>query len=69
VAVADYKAGKEKFVSFLERVKIAPQAFLVKRDEVGRFLEPFASSLGIKIKMVDSLPVLEEAQRSMKGFI
>jgi hypothetical protein len=59
----------EKFVSFLERVKIAPQAFLVKRDEVGRFLEPFASSLGIKIKMVESLPVLEEAQRSMRGFI
>lgn len=59
----------EKFVSFLEHVKIAPQAFLVKRDEVGRFLEPFASSLGIKIKMVDSLPVLEEAQRSMREFI
>lgn len=59
----------EKFVSFLERVKIAPQVFLVKRDEVGRFLEPFASSLGIKIKMVEGLPVLEEAQRSMRGFI
>jgi len=59
----------EKFVSFLEHVKIAPQAFLVKRDEVGRFLEPFASSLGIKIKMVESLPVLEEAQRGMRGFI
>lgn len=59
----------EKFASFLEHVKIAPQAFLVKRDEVGRFLEPFASSLGIKIKMVEDLPVLEEAQRSMRGFI
>lgn len=59
----------EKLVSFLEHVKIAPQVFLVKRDEVGRFLEPFASSLGIKIIMVESLPVLEEAQRSMRGFI
>jgi hypothetical protein len=59
----------EKFISFLERVKIAPQVFLVKRDEVGRFLEPFASCLGIKIKMVESLAVLEEAQRSMRGFI
>lgn len=59
----------EKFVSFLEHLKIAPQAFLVKRDEVGRFLEPFASNLGIKIKMVESLPVLEEAQRTMRGFI
>jgi hypothetical protein len=55
----------EKFVSFLEHVKISPQAFLVKREEVGRFLEPYASCLGIKIEMVDSLPVLEEAQRSM----
>ncbi|GFO96829.1 hypothetical protein ig2599ANME_1020, partial [groundwater metagenome] len=59
----------EKFVSFLEQIKIAPHAFLVKRYEVGRFLEPFASSLGIKIKMVESLPVLEEAQRTMRGFI
>ncbi|MDP2845151.1 MAG: hypothetical protein Q8N79_03625, partial [Candidatus Methanoperedens sp.] len=59
----------EKFISFLERVKIAPQAFLVKRDEVGRFLEPFAAKASIKIKMVESLPVLEEAQRSMRGFI
>jgi len=59
----------EKFVSFLEHVKIAPQAFLVKRDEVGRFLVPFASNLGIKIKMVESLPVLEEAQITMRGFI
>lgn len=59
----------EKFVGFLERVKIAPQVFLVKRDEVCRFLEPFATKAGIKIKMVENLPALEYAQRTMKGFI
>jgi hypothetical protein len=59
----------EKFVSFLERVKIAPQVFLVKRDEVGRFLEPFAAKAGIEIEMVENLPALEYAQRTMRGFI
>lgn len=59
----------ENFVTFFERIKIAPQAFLVKRDEVYDFLEPLATGSGIGIELVDSLPVLEEAQRSMKGFI
>lgn len=59
----------EKFTGFLERLKIAPQGFLVKRNEVYRSLEPLAAKSGIGIKLVESLPMLEEAQRSMRGFI
>jgi len=59
----------EKFVSFLESAKIKPKEFLVKRDEVYASLEPFASILGSKIKMVENLPMLDDARRSMREFI
>ncbi len=59
----------EKFVSFFERLKIAPQVFLVKRDEVYGFLEPLAAGMGIRIEMAESLPALEGAKRSMRDFI
>lgn len=59
----------DKFIGFLERLKIAPQGFLVKRNEVYRSLEPLVAKSGIGIKLVESLPMLEEAQRSMKDFI
>jgi hypothetical protein len=59
----------EKFASFLEGAKIAPGEFLVKRDEVYGLLEPFAAMLGSKIKMVENLPMLEDARSSMREFI
>ncbi len=59
----------EKFIGFLERLKIAPQGFLVKRNEVYRSLEPLVAKSGIGIKLVESLPMLEEAKRSMSEFI
>lgn len=59
----------EKFIDFMERLKIAPQGFLVKRNEVYDSLEPLAAKSGIGIKMVESLPMLDGAKRSMSGFI
>ena len=59
----------EKFISFLERLKIAPQGFLVKRNEVYLSLKPLAAKSGIGIKLVESLPILEGAQRNMRNFI
>ncbi|MDO8726052.1 MAG: hypothetical protein Q7J35_08290 [Candidatus Methanoperedens sp.] len=59
----------EKFVSFFDRMDIVPQVFLVKRDDVYDFLEPLATGSGIEIEMVESLPVIEESQRRLRGFI
>lgn len=58
-----------KFIGFLEKTKLMPERILVKRDEVRRILEPLAAKLGIELRSVESLPALEYAQRSMRGFI
>ncbi len=53
-----------KFADFIERVRVMPEELLVKRHDVYGLLEPLATKLGIEIKMVESLPALEYAQRS-----
>jgi len=58
-----------KFIEFLEKTKFMPGRILVKRDEVSRILEPLAAKVGIETSLVESLPALEYAQRSMRGFI
>jgi len=57
-----------KFVDFIEHVKIMPDELLVKRYDVYRIMEPLSAELGIEINMVESLPALEYAQKSMKDF-
>ena len=58
-----------KFIEFLEKTKFMPGRILVKRDEIRRILEPLAAKLGIELRSVESLPAMEYAQRSMRGFI
>lgn len=57
-----------KFADFIEHVKIMPDELLVKRYDVYRIMEPLSAELGIEINMVESLPALEYAQKSMKDF-
>jgi hypothetical protein len=58
-----------KFIEFLEKTKFMPKRILVKRDEAHRILEPLAAKIGIEISSVESLPALEYAEKSMRGFI
>jgi hypothetical protein len=58
-----------KFADFIERAKVMPDELLVKRLDVYRIMEPLSSELGIEINMVESLPALEYAQKSMEDFI
>jgi hypothetical protein len=58
-----------KFADFIERAKVMPDELLVKRLDVYGIMEPLSSELGIEINMVESLPALEYAQKSMEDFI
>jgi hypothetical protein len=58
-----------KFADFIERVKVIPDELLVKHYDVYRIMKPLSSELGIEINMVESLPALEYAQKSMTDFI
>ena len=58
-----------KFADFIEHVKVMPDELLVKRYDVYRIMEPLSAELGIEINMVESLPALESARKSMKDFI
>jgi hypothetical protein len=58
-----------KFLSFLESIKIIPKELLIKRYEVCVAIEPIAKKLGIDLRMVEDIPALEYAQRTMKHFI
>ena len=57
-----------KFADFIEHVNVMPDELLVKRYDVYRIMEPLSAELGIEINMVESLPALEYAQKSMKDF-
>lgn len=67
---SDHKSKfPEKFADFIERIKVMPYELLVKRHDVYRIMEPLSKELGIEITMVESLPALEYAQRTMRGFL
>lgn len=55
----------EQFLGILEKIKFAPKEILVKKEELLTLLEPITSQLGINVKKVRELPVLEEAQEDM----
>ncbi|MCD4844482.1 MAG: hypothetical protein K8R25_08350 [Methanosarcinales archaeon] len=55
-----------KFADFIERAQVMPDELLVKRLDVYRIMKPISSELGIEINMVESLPALEYAQKSIK---
>ena len=59
---------QRNFFKLAEKRKILPREILVKREETLKLLEPITSELGINLKMVKKLKMLEEAQESMRNF-
>jgi hypothetical protein len=56
------------FFKLAEKRKILPREILVKKEETLKLLEPIASELGINIRRVKELKMLEDAQASMSEF-
>jgi len=56
------------FFKLAEKRKILPQEILVKKEETLKLLEPIASELGINVRRVKELKMLEEAQASLHKF-
>ena len=49
-------------------MKTLPQEILVKKEETFKLLKPIASELGINLRRVKRLKMLEDAQASMSKF-
>jgi len=56
------------FFKLAENRKILPREILVKKEETLKLLEPIASELGINLRRVKKLRMLEDAQASMRKF-
>jgi len=52
-----------------EDYKTLPLEILVKREEAFQLLEPITSELGIYLRRVKRLQMLEQAQKSMLKFL
>jgi len=59
---------QRNFLKLAENRKILPREILAKKEETFKLLKPIASELGINLKMVKKLKMLEEAQASMRKF-
>jgi len=59
---------QRNFFKLAENRKILPQEILVKKEETFKLLEPITSELGINLRRVKKLKMLEEAQASMAKF-
>jgi len=59
---------QRNFFKLAEKRKILPWEILVKKEETLKLLEPIASELGINLRRVKKLKMLEEAQASMRNF-
>jgi hypothetical protein len=58
----------EQFMKLAEKIKSLPQEILVKKEETFKLLVPITRRLGIKLRDVERLMALEEAQTSMFKF-
>jgi len=57
-----------QFLKIAENMETLPQEILVKKEETFKLLEPITSELGIKLRRVKRLRMLEDAQASMFKF-
>ena len=57
-----------QFLKLAENYKSLPQEILVKKEETFKLLEPITSELGIKLRRVKRLRMLEDAKASMSKF-
>ncbi len=59
----------DRFVSLVEMINVLPAEIWVRREVVYSLLEPFTSYLGIRLRLVDELSALREAQRALMHFM
>ena len=57
-----------QFLKLAENYKSLPQEILVNKEETFKLLEPITSELGIKLRRVKKLKMLEDAKESMSKF-
>jgi len=57
-----------QLLKLAENYKFLPQEILVKKEEAFKLLEPITSELGINLRRIKRLRMLEEAQESMSKF-
>jgi len=57
-----------QFLKIAEDMEFLPQEILVNKEETFKLLEPITSELGINLRRVKELKMLEEAQASMRRF-
>ena len=57
-----------QFLKLAENYKYLPQEILVKKEETFKLLKPITSELGINLRRVKKLEMLEEAKESMFKF-
>lgn len=60
--------AQTELLTAFDRLGIAPAALHVRRPTLARVLAPVGAALGIEIRLVDELPVLEEAQAMASEF-
>jgi len=60
---------QKRFLNFIENIGFMPNEILVKREKVFDPLEPIASKLGIRLKQVTKLKMLDEARSAMESFL
>jgi hypothetical protein len=53
---------QRQFLKLAEKIKSLPQEILVKKEETFKLLKPITSELGIKLRSVKRLRMLEDAQ-------
>ena len=59
---------QRNFLKLAENKKILPQEILVKKEETFKLLKPITAELGINLRRVKKLKMLEDAQASMRKF-
>jgi hypothetical protein len=57
-----------QFLKIAEDMKSLPQEILVKKEETFKLLKPITSELGINLRRVKKLKMLEDAKASMFKF-
>ncbi len=66
----EYRANlREQFLNVVERLGSLPTEILVAREDVFELLDPLASRLKMKVRLVNKLKAIEEARSSMFGFL
>lgn len=55
----------EQFLLSLQKAEVLPQEIRIRKEELFVFLEPLADRLGIKMKVTNDLPALDDARKAM----